>query len=232
MARKSLTERLVRRFYYKYYARNLLFELQDRARRDSADYVQQHMTDAVIYESSDAFMRMCVERAPPGAILEFGVAAGASIRTIAAATRGMVYGFDSFEGLPDAWAGHIEGKGAFSQQGVLPQVPSNVKLYKGWFDQTIPLWTSEVADPIGFLHVDCDIYDSARAVLWGIRHRLQNGTVVKFDEYFNYPNWQAHEFRAWQEFVAAFGITYRYIAFTASGGWVALQILDAGSCRE
>ena len=30
-----------------------------------------------------------------------------------------VYGFDSFEGLPDNW--HSGGKGAFSTNGVLPR---------------------------------------------------------------------------------------------------------------
>ncbi len=72
---------------------------------------------------------------------------------------------------------------------------------------------------------------TARAVLLGVRQRLRNGTVIKFDEYFNYPNWQAHEYRAWQEFVAAFGVKYRYLGFTASGGWVAVEITDTGTCR-
>ncbi len=232
MARRSLTERLVRRIYYKYYARNLLFELQDRARRELADYVQQHMTDAVIFERSDRLLRLCVERAPPGAILEFGVAGGNTIRLIAASTPRMVCGFDSFEGLPAAWSGHVEDRGAFSQRGALPKVPSNVRLYKGWFDQTIPLWLNENPEPVGFVHMDCDLYVSTRAVLWGLRQRFQTGTLIKFDEYFNYPNWQAHEFRAWQEFVAEFDIKYRYMGFTASDGWVAVEILDTGSCAK
>jgi len=44
-----------------------------------------------------------------------------------------------------------------------------------------------------------------------------------FDEYFNYPNWRRHEFKALQEFKAEFGLTYRYIAFTALGGSVAID---------
>ena len=27
------------------------------------------------------------------------------------------------------------------------------------------------------------------------------GTIILFDEYFNYPNWEQHEFKAFQEFV-------------------------------
>lgn len=40
---KNLTERLVRRIFYKFYARNLLYELQLRARSSYADYVEKHM---------------------------------------------------------------------------------------------------------------------------------------------------------------------------------------------
>ena len=49
-----------------------------------------------------------------------------------------IYGFDSFEGLPDAW---IPGfpKGYFDMKGSLPPVAPNVQLIKGWFDETLPL---------------------------------------------------------------------------------------------
>jgi hypothetical protein len=39
------------------------------------------------------------------------------------------------------------------------------------------------------------------------------GTIILFDEYFNYPNWEQHEYKALQEFVKARGIAYRYLAF-------------------
>ena len=34
-----------------------------------------------------------------------------------------------------------------------------------------------------------------------------------FDEYFNYPNWQEHEFRAFQELVARCHIEYEYLGY-------------------
>jgi hypothetical protein len=60
----------------------------------------------------------------------------------------MVYGFDSFEGLPEDWAiGVMNGKEdtdrfirgkTFDLRGNLPVVRPNVRLLKGWFDKTLP----------------------------------------------------------------------------------------------
>jgi hypothetical protein len=67
--------------------------------------------------------------------------------------------------------------------------------------------------PIAFLHIDCDIYSSTVDILQGVGDRLQAGTIVLFDEYFNYSGWRHHEFKAWQEFVAANDISYEYLGF-------------------
>jgi len=223
---KSLTERLVRRVFYKYYARNLFYELQLRARRSSADYVEKHMADAVIFWRLDEILKYCVRQAPAdGLLLEFGVATGKSINSIAAAVSDrVVHGFDSFEGLPEDWSGHVETRGSFSRKGQLPKVRSNVRLHKGWFRDTLKKFRDECPGPVAFLHIDCDLYSSTREVLQGLADRLRVGTVIEFDEYFNYPNWQQHEFRAWQEFVKEHGIEYRYLAMTASDGRVAVVI--------
>lgn len=69
-----------------------------------------------------------------------------------------VYGFDSFEGLPEPWYGKY-GKGAFARVGLL-EVPDNVTLVKGWFDDTLHGFLAEHPGPLAFLHVDCDLYSS------------------------------------------------------------------------
>jgi Predicted O-methyltransferase len=225
-SKKSFTERLVRRIFYKYYARNLFYELQLRARSSSADYAGQHMTDAVIFWRQEEILEYCVRQAPTeGLILEFGVAAGKSINIIASAARGReVHGFDSFEGLPEDWTGHLETRGSFSRKGRLPKVLPNVRLHQGWFKETLGKFKSSQNGPVAFLHIDCDLYSSTRDVLHGLADRLTAGAVIVFDEYFNYPGWQQHEFRAWQEFVRESGLRYRYLAMTASDGRVAVVI--------
>ena len=49
----------------------------------------------------------------PGIALEFGVASGNTLRTIAARGGREVYGFDSFDGLPEAWLNGMPA-GAFA----------------------------------------------------------------------------------------------------------------------
>ncbi|MGE0876623.1 MAG: tetratricopeptide repeat protein, partial [Burkholderiales bacterium] len=71
-----------------------------------------------------------------GLVLEFGVRFGVSIRQIAALSNQLVHGFDSFEGLPEAW--HEEPRGNYSTAGAVPAVPAAVSLHRGWFEDTLP----------------------------------------------------------------------------------------------
>ncbi len=104
-------------------------------------------------------------------------------------------------------------KSTFTLHGRLPKVPSNVTLHAGWFDKTLPEWLEKNPGPIAFVHIDCDLYSSTKAVFDLLGPRLRPGTVIAFDEYFGYPNWRNHEFKAFQELVSATGISYEYIAF-------------------
>ena len=55
---------------------------------------------------------------------------------------------------------------------------------------------------------------------------MQFGTIILFDEYFNYSNWENHEFKAWQEFVVKYQIQYEYIGFDRQQ--VAVKIMHIG----
>ena len=154
-----------------------------------------------------------------GLVLEFGVKHGGSINRIAALTERAIHGFDSFEGLPDdgllpkdksaKW--HV-GKGNIG--GKLPHVAPNVVLHKGWFEETLPAFLQDHKEPVAFIHIDADIYSSTKTVLENTAERLRPGTVIVFDEYFNYVGWQKHEYRAFKEFVQSRGIVYEYLAYT------------------
>ena len=221
-----LSERLYRRFFLKYHGRYLITDLQLRAKAQSVDYIVAHMGDALICEDRWDLLAFAAKEAPAqGLVLECGVADGASLRHLARTTSRPLHGFDSFEGLPENWAGTFERKGKFGRGGALPEVPAHVALHKGWFEQTLPAFVA--ANPgqaIAFLHVDCDIYSSTVTVFRELASRLQPGTVVVFDEYFNYPNWQRHEWRAFQEFIRDSGFSYRYLGFAQKNGHVAVRL--------
>jgi hypothetical protein len=135
-----------------------------------------------------------------------------------------VHGFDSFEGLPGDWGGTKEAAGAFSLRGKLPKVPGNAHLHVGWFDATLPGFLAEHTETCALVHVDCDIYVSTASLFTQLAGRIVAGTVIVFDEYFNYPGWRAHEYKAFQEFIAASRLGYRYLAFSAEKGHVAVVI--------
>jgi hypothetical protein len=97
---------------------------------------------------------------------------------------------------------------------MLPEVAPNVSLVKGWFNETLPRFLADHPEPVAFMHVDSVTYEAARTVLDLTGDRLKRGAVVVFDEYFGARGWRLGEFKAWQEFVAARGLTYEYLAFS------------------
>lgn len=133
-------------------------------------------------------------------------------------------GFDSFEGLPEAWRdGYAEGSFKMNQ---LPTVESNVALHKGWFDSTLPAFLEKVESGInvGYLHVNCDLYSSTKTIFACLANRIKSGTVIVFDEYFNYPGWEGGEFKAFKEFIAYSGLSYEYLTYNRLHEQVAVQI--------
>ncbi len=98
--------------------------------------------------------------------------------------------------------------------GRLPKVPSNVVLHRGWFNQTAPQFAEQNTGPLAFLHVDCDLYSSTAAIFAALLDRIVPGTVVVFDEYFNYPNWKSHEHKAFTEFQGMSGKKFRHIGYS------------------
>lgn len=73
------------------------------------------------------------------------------------------------------------------------------------------------------MHIDCDLYNSTKTIFDNLAPRIKSGTIIVFDEYFNYPNWQQHEYKAFQEFVEDNNIKYEYIAI--GYGQAAVKIL-------
>ena len=91
----------------------------------------------------------------------------------------------------------------------------------------LPALLAEEKGPVAFVHIDCDIYESTRVVFELLSPRIAPGAVIVFDEYFNYPGWQQHEFRAFQDFIARERRRYEYIGFSAERGHVAVRMLAA-----
>lgn len=195
--------------------------VKHNAKVQSVEYIEAKMQEAVLFTEFKDFWTHALSKAKSGGVFaEFGVWSGVSINFIADKFKNdRIYGFDSFEGLKEDWKGCIDHPaGKFDKGGQMPEVRPNVKLVKGWFDQSIPGWLAGLekeaaGKPLHFsyLHVDCDTYESTQVILNLLGHLIVPGTVVVFDEYLGNPGWKIGEFKAWQEFVQSRGIKYRYM---------------------
>lgn len=144
--------------------------------------------------------------------LEFGVWQGTTINYISRFTEQTVYGFDSFEGLPEAWRPGF-GAGHFNRNGNLPAVNPNVELVTGWFNQTLAPFLAATERQIAFVHLDADLYSSTAYVLDAIRGQLCEDAVLVFDEFINYEGFDGDngELRAWDEFISRNRVRYDWI---------------------
>jgi hypothetical protein len=187
-----------------------------------------------------------------GDIFEFGVYTGLSLAMLTAAQQGnilpglprRIVGFDSFQGLGEDADRHPswrEGDCAVNHSWhplcplgapVTPQVTLDLfaacklpspELVVGVYEETLPDVIGTRFTQAALVHIDCDLYEAARAVLWGIEGCLQDGTVVLFDDWFHYkadpnkgearalgefleafPHWQAVPYRAYATFCNSF----------------------------
>ncbi|MGY2051303.1 class I SAM-dependent methyltransferase [Methylobacterium sp. JK268] len=193
---------------------------------DSSQYAADHLSNAKRFAGAHDLITYGLSRRElDGLNLEFGVFSGSSINHMARSFRDQTFhGFDSFEGLPEDWRQGF-ARGAFATGG-LPAVENNVNLIKGWFDHTIPGFLDSFKDiPVSFLHVDCDLYSSTKTIFHLLRDRIVPGTVIVFDEYFNYPSWRIHEYRAFKEFVDYYKRSYEYIGLVPHHQQVAVRII-------
>lgn len=196
-----------------------------QARIDAWGYLKNTTGKSIpiLGSAVDTFRLAMHEAQNTGLVLEFGVRFGNSIRILSGLAQQPVHGFDSFEGLPDVW--HHEPKGSYTTKGVMPEVPANVTLHKGWFDQKLPEFLKQHDQDVRFINVDCDTYGSTKTVLDFLASRIKSGTVIVFDEYIGNQYWREDEFKAFQEAVQRFGWKYEYLCFSFFTKQVALRIL-------
>ncbi|WP_363349692.1 class I SAM-dependent methyltransferase [Methylocystis echinoides] len=193
---------------------------------DTAIFVSQHLPETPAFVDSGALLDEAMRRREvEGLVLEFGVFSGRTINRLAAQTPQKIYGFDSFEGLPEDWRPDV-GKGSF--RAGLPAVAANVELVVGWFDRTLPDFLARNEGPASLIHIDCDLYSSTKTVFDCCADRIVPGTILVFDEFFNYVGWRRHEFRAFTEFAEKAKIDFDYIGYVPSHQQAAVRVRATG----
>jgi len=210
-------------YLYTKHKQNIARCLEQRGLESTCEYIEQSMSKCKPSKSATEVMDIALKSVTLGGLyMEFGVFSGKSINYIASNVTQTVHGFDSFEGLPEFWRDGFD-KGTFEING-LPAVRPNVLLHKGWFDKTLPAFVQKNNDTIALLHVDCDLYSSTKTIFESLENQIVKGTVIVFDEYFNYPIWQKGEYKAFQEFILKTDLPYRYLTYNIYHEQVAVII--------
>jgi hypothetical protein len=208
--------------------KNIPRAMQSQACADTAAYILKHMPDAEGFNGRFDVLRYGLSLAQTMAVsstfCEFGVFKGYTANLIAKMIAPLyLNGFDSFEGLPETWQPRYRrGHFAFKDWMRNLRLEGNVNLHAGKFSDTVPSFKASLKEPICFIHMDCDLYSSASYVLKELSAHIGRGTIIVFDEYFNYPGWRQHEHAALQEFIATQNLKYRYLAYATRSEPVAI----------
>lgn len=145
--------------------------------------------------------------------------------------------FDSFQGFPastkdedlnsphvasGAWGeGTAKGLSADQLKHLCSQflAPERINLYEGWYKDTLA--NIETGRRFGFVHLDCDLYESTYDVLYHLlsNNLLTEGAKLLFDNWYcNKASKDFGEQKAWADISKLFEIEYTNIGMYACVG--------------
>ncbi len=209
----------------------------------NAEKVAENLTLAVqyVYEGDVA-----------GDVAEFGTCGGLTAQALARAMschgrhdwapKKTLHLFDSFSGLPHA-TNIVDQSSPHVQKGwwkagsctcpigekelrvaVCQHLPHDqVSIHAGWFCNELPKLPGETR--FSLLHIDCDLYQSAKDVLDHVfgNAMVSPGAMLVFDDWnCNRASWKYGERRAWQDAALAFGV---YCEDLGCRGWSARSFI-------
>lgn len=179
--------------------------------------LQRIKTECKIYgRRSDFIKNTAKHMSLDGDIFEFGVFTGRSLKLLSDLfPERKIFGFDSFEGLPEAWPGSFSKshpKGHFNTNGLIPKINNpNITFVKGFFENTLADFMNIYTGSMALVHIDCDIYSSTKTILNNIKTKISSGTIIMFDELIGYDGFEINEMKAWLELVEETSIEYKYL---------------------
>jgi Methyltransferase domain len=190
----------------------------------------EHFSHVRAFDEQPALLQYTLEHVDPrlDTWIELGVAKGRSTRAImrTAARQGrrpQLHAFDSFQGLPEDFIAGV-GKGAFATSPPSFR-DANITLHIGWFRDSLPAFAASLREQIGFIHFDADLYSSTMTAFEALSSHIGPGTVLLFDEYWNFDGCYEHEFHAFQDFLAYSRLGFRYLGYNKNYTQAAVRLL-------
>ncbi len=156
-----------------------------------------------------------------GPVVELGVRFGVSTRALAEVCA-HVHGFDSFAGLPEAFSAMPPG--AFSTDQTQPELPANVTLHVGWFEDTVAPFVATLDRSPSLVHIDSDLYSSAKCALDALGPRIEPGCVLVFDELIGNEDWREQEHRALTEACARWRWNIEWLSISWLTGQAVVRV--------
>lgn len=153
------------------------------------------------------FINSSVVESNPIDFFEFGVYKGTSLfkwAELNADVGSRFYGFDSFEGLPEAWdrVRKVKKQGHFDVGGQIPDTADHrIRFVKGLFQRSLPPFIADFVPRNRLIvHHDSDLYSSTLYCLTKLDAILREGSIVIFDEFYS----SSHEFQAFADYSKAY----------------------------
>jgi hypothetical protein len=174
------------------------------------------------WENLEIAINLAIETTIDGMWCEFGVGNGDSIKFIANRNpNNVIYGFDSFQGLPETWFPGLIEIGEYACAAPT-DLPTNIQIIEGLFSDTLPLFKKE---KLSFIHIDCDLYSSTKTVFDNFKDYIDTGTVIVFDELIHYPTYENHEYKAFCEFLEETGKHHEVVSMSERMSFVTIKII-------
>ena len=130
------------------------------------------------------------------------------------------FGFDTFEGLPEAFGPFGKGSMAVALESLNINDP-RASFYKGLFQDTlVPFLDNYKNGKRKLIHMDADIFSATIFSLSQLYRFLNDGDIILFDE-FAVPK---HEFMAFKIFTESFYVKYEVIGAANNYLFVAIKI--------
>ena len=192
----------------------------DAVAKNSYEAFKDYFKDSYVFSDDNSIRSFAINEAikkfdKESLFLEFGVFKGDSINFFAKKLKKIkaeIIGFDSFKGLKDEWmTEEFNPPGTFDLKGKKPRVEENVRLIDGWVEETAKDFLSKNSKKIAFIHFDLDTYNSTSFVLKLVKNDFQSGTIILFDEFYGFPNWEKYEYKAFKEEIDE--NKFKFIAF-------------------
>lgn len=164
-------------------------------------FQEEVISSKIITGKKEYFLEIFQNCEIEGDVVEMGVYNGESLQIISEIfSEDNIFGFDSFEGLPEEWVtsdDYSVPKNFFDLSGNFPSFDS-ATLVKGWFSESVPGYKKNL-NQIKFLHIDSDLYSSAKIVLEEFNTLIKKGTIIAFDEFIQFPEAPSKWFSNWKE---------------------------------